>query len=52
MHFNDDGKPYDGSWTLNTTTYLMGENVYPVAYPTDGEIYSWNEETTSWDAVE
>ena len=23
-----------------------------LTYPTDGEIYSWNEETTSWDAVE
>ena len=41
-------KPYE-SWTLNTTTSLWEP---PVAYPTDGEIYSWNEETTSWDAVE
>ena len=41
-------KPYE-SWKLNTTTYLWEP---PVAYPTDGEIYSWNEKTTSWDAVE
>jgi hypothetical protein len=41
-------KKYD-SWTLNTTTYLWEA---PVAYPTDGNAYEWNEETTSWDAVE
>jgi len=23
----------------------------PVAYPDDGEAYTWNEETTSWDAL-
>lgn len=39
---------YD-SWTLNTTSYTWEP---PVAYPTDGAVYEWNEETTSWDAVE
>lgn len=38
--------PYP-SWTLNTTTYTWEA---PVAYPDDGEMYKWNEETTSWDA--
>ena len=36
------------SWTLNTDTYLWEA---PVAYPDDGEVYEWNEETTSWDPV-
>ena len=40
-------KPY-ASWTLNETSCLWEA---PVAYPTDGKIYSWNEETTSWDLV-
>jgi hypothetical protein len=38
-------KPYT-SWTLNETSCLWEA---PVAYPTDGAIYTWNEETTSWD---
>jgi hypothetical protein len=33
------------SWTLNETTCQWEA---PVAYPTDGESYSWDEETTSW----
>lgn len=33
------------SWTLNEDTCLWDS---PVAYPTDGKIYSWNEPTTSW----
>tara|TARA_B110000211_G_scaffold145737_1_gene166269 strand:- start:6 stop:329 length:324 start_codon:yes stop_codon:yes gene_type:complete len=39
------------SWTLNETTCQWEP---PVAYPDDYEtvLYSWNEETTSWDAVE
>jgi hypothetical protein len=41
-------QPYD-SWTLNTTTYQWEA---PIAQPTDGEMYLWNEETQSWDAVE
>jgi|SRR6056300_1273839 hypothetical protein len=41
-------KPFD-SWTLNEETFLWES---PVAYPTDGGDYTWNEETTSWDVVE
>lgn len=41
-------KPYN-SWTLNETTCLWEA---PVAYPTDGQIYTWNEETTTWDLIE
>ena len=33
------------SWTLNETTYLWEA---PVAYPDDGKLYDWNEETVSW----
>ncbi len=40
-------QPYN-SWTLNETTCLWEA---PVAYPTDGQNYTWNEETTSWDLV-
>ena len=36
------------SWTLNETTCLWEA---PVAYPTDGEKYTWNETTTSWDLI-
>jgi len=36
------------SWTLNDTSCLWEA---PVAYPTDGEMYRWNEDTTSWDVV-
>jgi len=41
-------QPYP-SWTLNETSCIWEP---PVAYPTDGEMYNWNEETQSWDAVE
>jgi hypothetical protein len=37
------------SWTLNESCYCWEA---PVAYPEDGGVYVWNEETTSWDAVE
>ena len=37
-------KPYS-SWVLNETTCLWES---PVAYPDDGKMYSWDEETTSW----
>jgi len=37
------------SWTLNTDTYLWEA---PVAYPDDGGMYEWDEETTNWVAVE
>lgn len=41
-------QPYP-SWTLNETSCIWEA---PVAYPTDGEMYNWNEETQTWDAVE
>jgi hypothetical protein len=37
-------KPY-ASWTLNETTCLWDA---PVPYPGDGQIYTWDEDTTSW----
>jgi hypothetical protein len=33
------------SWTLNNTTWTWEA---PVAYPSDGKIYQWNEETQNW----
>ena len=41
-------KPFD-SWTLNETTCLWEA---PTTYPTDGEVYTWNETATSWDLVQ
>ena len=41
-------KPFN-SWILNETTCLWNA---PVAYPNDGEKYTWNELTLSWDLVE
>jgi len=38
-------QPYN-SWTLNEDTCQWEA---PVAYPTDGERYTWNESTTSWE---
>ena len=38
-------KPYP-SWTLNETTCLWE---CPVAYPTDGQRYTWNETNQTWD---
>ena len=40
-------KPFD-SWTLNETTCLWQA---PVAYPQDGRMYTWNEDTLAWDEV-
>jgi hypothetical protein len=37
------------SWILNEDTCQWEA---PVAYPTDGEIYSWNESTLTWDLIE
>ena len=37
------------SWILNTTTWSWEA---PVAYPTDGKIYRWNEETQNWVEVD
>jgi hypothetical protein len=41
-------QPYP-SWTKDEATYLWNA---PVAMPTDGKRYSWNEETLSWDEIE
>ena len=40
-------KPYD-SWTLNEISCLWES---PVAYPTDGEQYEWNEDNEQWDLI-
>ena len=40
-------KPFT-SFVLNEETCLWEA---PVPYPTDGERYTWNEETISWDLV-
>jgi len=37
-------QPFE-SWFLNEETYSWDP---PVAYPADGAIYTWDEETTSW----
>ena len=42
------GKTNWPSWVLDEDTLLWKT---PVDYPTDGNDYKWNEETTSWDAV-
>jgi len=40
-------KPF-ASWSLNEDTCLWEA---PVEYPGDGGMYTWNEDTTSWDEV-
>ena len=40
-------KPFN-SWTLNEDTCRWEA---PVAKPTDGQNYTWNEETISWDLI-
>ena len=40
-------KPFD-SWTLNETSCLWQA---PVAYPTDGEFYNWNEDNQEWNLI-
>ena len=37
-------KPFN-SWTLNETSCLWEA---PVAMPTDGKMYTWDEDSTSW----
>ena len=37
-------KPYP-SWLLNNSTWLWEA---PTPMPTDGKLYTWHEETTSW----
>ena len=41
-------KPYN-SWILNETTCQWEA---PVAYPTDGKRYSWNETNLTWELAE
>ncbi len=41
-------KPFN-SWVLDEETCRWEA---PVAYPTDGDTYTWNESTLSWDLVE
>lgn len=41
-------KPFN-SWVLNEDTCQWQA---PFAYPSDDNIYTWDEETTSWVAVE
>src|SRR5210317_443632 len=41
-------KPFN-SWILNETTCLWNP---PVAYPTDGQRYIWDETNQSWDLVD
>tara|TARA_B110000977_G_scaffold96014_1_gene126665 strand:+ start:384 stop:722 length:339 start_codon:yes stop_codon:yes gene_type:complete len=41
-------QPY-ASWTLDEETCLWEA---PTAYPDDGKIYNWDEDTTSWVEVE
>jgi hypothetical protein len=40
-------KPFD-SWELDEETCRW---VAPIPYPTDGVIYSWNEDELDWEAV-
>lgn len=40
-------QPYP-SWTLDETTCFW---IPPVPYPADGDLYEWNEDTKTWDAL-
>jgi hypothetical protein len=40
-------KPFN-SWVINEDTCLWDA---PVAYPTDGKIYTWNEDVIAWEEV-
>jgi len=40
-------KPFN-SWLINEDTCLWDA---PVAYPTDGKIYTWNEDVIAWEEV-
>lgn len=40
-------KPFE-SWVLDEETCHWKA---PVSYPKDGVMYSWNEETTNWEAI-
>jgi len=39
-------KPFP-SWILDESTYLWNP---PVAYPSDGKMYDWNEDILNWNA--
>ena len=41
-------KPYN-SWILNEQTCNWES---PVAYPTDGKRYNWNESLVNWEIIE
>jgi len=41
-------RPFE-SWTLNEQTCQWDS---PVPYPTDGGLYSWNEETKNWSLIQ
>ena len=41
-------KPFD-SWTLNENSCLWEA---PVAYPDDGQMYTWNEESGTWNLTQ
>jgi len=41
-------KPFE-SWTLNEDTCQWES---PVSYPTDGQVYNWNETDQTWDLRE
>lgn len=40
-------KPFN-SWILNEATCLWDA---PIAYPADGNMYTWNEENLAWEAI-
>ena len=40
-------KPYE-SWTLNEASCLWES---PIEYPTDGEMYIWNEDNQQWELI-
>jgi len=40
-------QPFD-SWVLNEDSCLWEA---PTSYPDDDQMYTWNEETTSWDLI-
>ena len=50
-HYDGTGfyapQPFD-SWTLNNTSYLWEA---PVAYPDDGQEYTWNETEQQWEVL-
>jgi len=39
-------QPYP-SWTMDSSCHWQP----PIAYPNDGQMYSWNDETLTWDLI-